>query len=107
VRRDCVHVFTILPFFCLCLTLLCFSSVFVDPSLPFYDFMLPSLFGASLTDGRPKLARWRTMMLAESPAATENYREVWLALEKWWDSGRWDSIGMKPFAGHGKPVCPV
>jgi hypothetical protein len=73
-------------------------------SFPFYDFILPTFFGISALNGRPRLARWHAMMQKESDAATNEYRVVWAGLEKWWDNGRWEKLGMTPVSN--KPICP-
>lgn len=61
---------------------------------PFYDFMLPTFFACSPTDGRPKLRAWADYMQKESPAAREVYAEVFGGLLKWWDNDRWVKLGM-------------
>lgn len=63
---------------------------------PFYDFMLPTFFGWTPTDGRPKLKAWLDHMRRESPAAKQVYTEVFEALQGWWDNGRWEKLGMIP-----------
>lgn len=60
----------------------------------FYDFMLPTFFGWNAVDGRPKLAAWRKHMGTESEAAREVYTQVFNGLLEWWDSGRWEKLGM-------------
>ncbi len=62
--------------------------------MPFYDFMLPAFFGWHPTEGRPKLRRWVQHMRAEKNA-TKVYDEVWDALQAWYDSGRWEKLGVK------------
>lgn len=66
---------------------------------PFYDFMLPTFFGWSPTDGRPKLAAWRKMMTSESKASKRVYNEVFDGLQGWWDNDRWVKIGMEALTG--------
>lgn len=61
---------------------------------PFYAFMLPTFFGWSAEDGRPKLAAWARHMCTESQAARDVYSEVHGALQSWWDGGRWNTLGM-------------
>lgn len=63
-------------------------------NLAFYEFMLPTFFGWSIFDGRPKLQRWRENMFSTSEPAQRVYEEVYSALEGWWDSGRWKNLGM-------------
>jgi hypothetical protein len=70
------------------------------------QFMMPTFFGVRMTDNRPKLTKWYNFILQESDEAKESYSEVWNALAKWWDDGRWDKLGMKPVIP-GKPVIPV
>ncbi|GAB0489200.1 hypothetical protein MMPV_000417 [Pyropia vietnamensis] len=65
---------------------------------PFYAFMLPTFFGTTPTDGRPRLAAWAQHLLASSPAAQEVYAEVHAALVKWWEGGRWEKLGMDAVA---------
>lgn len=65
----------------------------------FYDYMLPTFFGWSATDGRPKLTAWRNAMATESQAARNVYNEVFGALSKWWDDGRWTKLDMTPMTG--------
>lgn len=62
---------------------------------PFYEFMLPTFFGWTPTDGRPKLAAWRKHMAVESQASKDVYNEVFTALQRWWDGDRWVKLGME------------
>lgn len=62
----------------------------------FYDFMLPTFFGWTATDGRPKLAAWRSAMAVESQAARDVYNEVFNGLLGWWDKNRWPAMGVLP-----------
>lgn len=68
--------------------------------------MLPTFFGVSLLDGRPKLARWHKFFMHESKAAEQSYADVWAGLEAWWDRGRWEKLGMVPVLA-GKPTSPL
>lgn len=61
---------------------------------PFYDFMLPTLFGVDPTENRPKLKKWRDFMATESEAAKTVYNEVFTALQGWWDNDRWVKLGI-------------
>lgn len=61
--------------------------------MPFYDFMLPAFFEKKPLDDRPKLQKWYNHM-QKSTNAVKVYDEVWMALEKWWDGGRWTKLGM-------------
>lgn len=63
---------------------------------PFYEYMLPTFFGWTPADGRPKLAAWVQHMRNESDAARHVYVEVFKGLEAWWDKGRWENMSMKP-----------
>lgn len=71
---------------------------------PFYDFMLPTFFGWSPTDGRPKLKAWVDFMRTESPAAREVYVEVFNCLDSWWENDRWVKLGMTPLTS--RPEMP-
>lgn len=62
--------------------------------MPFYDFMLPAFFGKNPLDGRPKIKKWYAHM-QKSKNAVKVYDEVWVALEGWWDGGRWTKLEMK------------
>jgi hypothetical protein len=70
------------------------------------QFILPTFFGIHPTDNRPKLKKWHAFILQESDAARNCYNEVWNGLEKWWDDGRWEKLGMKPLKS-GRPLNPM
>lgn len=71
---------------------------------PFYEYMLPTFFGWSPTDGRPKLTKWVKHMRGESEASRKMYKEVFDGLEAWWNKGRWEEMSMKALTP--KPTMP-
>lgn len=70
----------------------------------FYEYMLPTFFGWSAVDGRPKLGAWVEHMRKESEAAREVYKEVFEGLEGWWEKGRWKDLCME--AVTARPQLP-
>lgn len=68
-------------------------------NLPFYDFHLKPIYGIHVGKNRPKVAKWIDFMRQESDEGRGVYEEVWGALQKWWDDGRYVKLGIMETVG--------